>query len=69
VQLILGGGAGTVIANNLLSMVGNGAFAGIMLDNFNEQTNPAESNFSNAMVTNNTVLCNNRCHFGINLGP
>mgnify|MGYP001481133240 CR=1 FL=1 len=66
VNLIIGGGTGARITNNRVWMTGNAAFAGIMLDNFNSNPN---SDFTGALVTNNTVRCQQRCHFGIELGP
>ena len=47
-------------------MVANGAFGGIMLDNFN---NLALGNHSGAVVTNNSIDGGGRIHYGIELGP
>ena len=37
-----------------------------MMDNFNQ---PGLANFSGALVTNNTIDCGTRCHYGIEVGP
>jgi hypothetical protein len=66
INFIVGGGMGARIAGNTVRMVANGCFGGFMLDNFNSNPN---SNFVGALVTNNTILCGGRCHFGVELGP
>jgi hypothetical protein len=66
INFIIGGGAGARVQGNVVRLVANAAFGGFMLDNFDS---PALSNFQGALVTGNTILCNGRCHFGIELGP
>ena len=66
INLIVAHAHGGVIAGNTVRMVNGGSFGGIMMDNFN---NPAAANFSGALVSNNTIDCGTRCHYGIEIGP
>jgi len=66
VNLILGSGAGATISGNIVQMKNGYAFAGIMLDNFNDGT---DGEFGGAVCTSNQVHCDAKCHFGIQLGP
>eukprot|EP00040_Diaphanoeca_grandis_P021686 m.115780 g.115780 ORF g.115780 m.115780 type:complete len:658 (-) comp28447_c0_seq2:326-2299(-) len=66
INFIIANGHGAVVTSNTVHMVGGGSFGGMMLDNFN---NPAASDFHGVQVYNNTIMCGNRCHYGIELGP
>ena len=66
INFIIADAHGALIESNLFRMVSNGAFGGIMMDNFN---NPALSNHSGAVVRNNSIDGGDRMHYGIELGP
>lgn len=68
VALILGGGRGATVQNNVISQPGQVVFAGLMLDNFNGTTS---GDFTGAVISGNTIDCSaaRNCHFGIQLGP
>lgn len=66
INFIIADAHGAVIESNVFRMVANGAFGGIMLDNFDQ---PALSNHSGAVVNNNSIDGGNRIHYGIELGP
>lgn len=66
INLIIADGHGALVESNAVRMVANGAFGGIMMDNFN---NRELSNHSGAVVRNNTIDGGNRVHYGIELGP
>jgi hypothetical protein len=66
VDLILGSNAGGVVKQNIVVHGAQDSFAGLMLDNFNAST---PGDFQGAQVTNNTVMCNGRCDYGIQIGP
>ncbi|MFH1811525.1 MAG: right-handed parallel beta-helix repeat-containing protein [Pseudomonadota bacterium] len=67
VDLILGGGSGTLVSGNRIEHRQATTYAGLMLDNFNAGTS---GDFAGAEVSGNVVECGSHlCHFGINLGP
>jgi len=66
VDLILGSNRGGVVQQNTIVHGHQDSFAGLMLDNFNGTT---PGDFEGAQVTNNSITCNNRCDYGIQLGP
>lgn len=66
INFIIAEAHGARIENNTFRMVSNGAFGGIMMDNFNS---PSNSNHSGAVVQHNTVDGGSRLHYGIELGP
>ena len=65
INFIVANAHGGVIEGNTVRMVNGGSFGAIMMDDFN---NPASANFSGALVTNNTIDCGTRCHYGIEIG-
>ena len=66
VDLILGSNHGGEVRQNTIIHGHQDSFAGLMLDNFNAST---PGDFEQAQVTENTITCNNRCDYGIQLGP
>jgi hypothetical protein len=67
VDLICGGANGGTFTNNHVVHSRQGAFAGLMLDNFDGTTS---GDFRGAVVSNNTVDCGARlCDFAVELGP
>jgi hypothetical protein len=66
INFIIADAHGALVEANTFRMVANGAFGGIMLDNFN---NPSLSNHSGAVVRGNGIDGGNRMHYGIELGP
>lgn len=66
VNLILGGAPGGVVANNTLTMENNQAFAGFMCDNFGGGTS---GNFTQFVMADNSIYCNGKCHYALELGP
>jgi hypothetical protein len=66
INLILGSGADSVVSDNVVIELQNGAFGGIMLDNFNGSS---DGNFVGMEFHNNSIQCNGRCDFGLELGP
>lgn len=66
INFIIANSHGACIENNTIRMVSNGAFGGIMMDNFN---NPNLSNHSGTIVQHNTIDGGSRLHYGIELGP
>jgi hypothetical protein len=65
VSLIFGGGVNANISGNTIRQTVMGAFAGLMLDNFDGTTS---GDFTGTTVSGNTVQCD-KCFFGIGLGP
>jgi hypothetical protein len=66
VDLILGSNRGGLVHQNQIHHDRQDAFAGLMLDNFNDH---APGDFREARVLENTIACNGRCDYGIQLGP
>lgn len=67
VNLIMGCGAGTVVTNVKVHMVGQACFAGFMMDNFNGGTC---GNYAGAQISRLRIECGTQqCDFGVNLGP
>jgi hypothetical protein len=66
INFILANAHGGHVSGNTIRMINNAAFGGIMMDNFN---NPSYSNHSGLLVSNNTIDCAQRCHYGIEVGP
>jgi len=66
VDLILGSNRGGTVAHNIVVHGRQDSFAGLMLDNFN---GTAPGDFTGAEVTSNSITCNGRCDYGIQLGP
>lgn len=66
INFIIADSHGARIENNTFRMVSNGAFGGIMLDNFNS---PSNDNHSGTVVQHNMVDGGSRLHYGIELGP
>ncbi len=67
VGLIVGGARDAIITGNLISQSAQGAYAGLMLDNFNGTT---PGDFTGAVVQSNDIHCGSlKCDFGIQLGP
>jgi hypothetical protein len=66
VDLILGSNHGGVVEHNIVAHGAQDSFAGLMLDNFNGST---PGDFVDAEVSSNTINCNGRCDYGIQLGP
>jgi hypothetical protein len=66
VDLVCGGATSATITGNHISQSVQAAFAGLMLDNFNDSQ---PGLFTGTTVANNTVSCSGGCDFGINLGP
>lgn len=66
VDLILGSNANGLVRQNTIHHSTQDSFAGLMLDNFNDS---APGDFRGAQVIENTITCNGRCDYGIQLGP
>jgi hypothetical protein len=66
VDLILGSNRGGLVQHNTIHHAWQDSFAGLMLDNFNGS---APGDFEGAQVIENTILCNGRCDYGIQIGP
>jgi len=66
VDLILGSNRGGVVQHNTIHHGRQDSFAGLMLDNFN---GAEPGDFVDAQVIDNTVTCNGRCDYGIQVGP
>jgi len=66
VDLIVGSNRGGLVKQNTVVHAAQDSFAGLMLDNFNG-TSPGD--FVDAQVIENTITCNGRCDYGIQLGP
>ncbi|MBK7857716.1 MAG: hypothetical protein IPJ65_03615 [Archangiaceae bacterium] len=67
VDFIFGGGTGATVSDNFVSHLGQAAFAGLMLDNFNGGTS---GDFTGTVVSGNFISCGAQlCDFAIELGP
>jgi hypothetical protein len=66
VDLILGANRGGLVRQNTVVHGRQDSFAGVMLDNFNDT---APGDFVDAQVVENTIACNGRCDYGIQIGP
>lgn len=66
INLILGSGTDSDVSDNVVFELQNGAFGGVMFDNFNGHT---DGNFQGMQFHNNVINCNGRCDFGLQLGP
>jgi hypothetical protein len=66
INIIVAGASGGLFRRNSVRMVNNGAFGGMMADNFNTSGPP--SDYAGAAFRENLVDCGGRCHFGIELG-
>ncbi len=66
VGFISGGGVNAQYTSNYAAQFNQASFAALMLDNFN---NGALGDFTNTVLSGNTVICSKACHFGIELGP
>jgi hypothetical protein len=66
VDLILGSNRDGVVRSNTVVHSRQDAFAGLMIDNFN---GTAPGDFEGARIIENTIACNNRCDYGIEIGP
>jgi hypothetical protein len=66
INLILGSGSDSDVSGNVIFELQNGAFGGVMFDNFNGNT---DGNFIGMNFHNNVIDCNGRCDFGLELGP
>lgn len=67
IGFVCGGARNGFFSNNTIRQQAQVSFGGLMLDNFNA-SQPGD--FTDALVLENTVDCTDqRCHFGINLGP
>lgn len=66
VDLILGSNHGGLVRHNTITHGRQDSFAGLMLDNFNDS---APGDFEQAQVIENTITCNGRCDYGIEVGP
>ena len=66
INLILGSGSDSDVSGNVVFELQNGAFGGVMFDNFNGNT---DGNFQGMQFHNNVIDCNGRCDFGLELGP
>jgi hypothetical protein len=67
VGLVCGGSTDATIADNVILQLTQGAFAGLMLDNFN---GTSSGDFTGAVIQGNVVNCSTHlCDFGIELGP
>ncbi len=70
IGLIVGHGAGTLIARNRVVQQRQQAFAGLMLDNFNSSDLDIRGDFRGAVIAANTIECGTYgCGFGLQLGP
>jgi len=67
INLIVGGGTNSYIANNTIRANDNFAFGGLMLDGFNISSN---YDFTGAIIENNTIDCgvNAYCGIGLDVG-
>jgi hypothetical protein len=66
VNFIIGGGPNAQVTGNRVVLRQNQAFAGMMMDNFNGATS---GDFTGAVVSSNSIECNGRCHYGLEVGP
>jgi hypothetical protein len=66
INFIIADSHGARIERNTIRMVSNGAFGGIMMDNFNS---PSNDNHSGTVVQHNIIDGGSRLHYGIELGP
>jgi hypothetical protein len=66
ISLIFGSGRGSEVSGNLVFEMQNGAFGGVMFDNFNGHT---DGDFLGMQFHNNNIVCNGRCDFGLEIGP
>ena len=68
IDLICGGGMGTMIEDNSIRHANRAAFAGLMLDNFSRPE--IAGDFTGAVVSENTIDCgpSRLCDFGIQIG-
>ena len=66
INLILGSGSNSDVSDNIIFEMQNGAFGGVMFDNFNGST---DGSFIGMEFHNNVINCNGKCDFGLELGP
>lgn len=66
INLIFGSGSGSDVSGNVVIELQNAAFGGVMFDNFNGNT---DGNFVGMEFFNNSINCNGRCDFGLEIGP
>jgi len=66
INLIFGSGSDSAVSDNIIFEMQNGAFGGVMFDNFNGNT---DGNFVGMEFHNNIIDCNGQCDFGLELGP
>jgi hypothetical protein len=66
INLIFGSGSDSLVSDNIIFEMQNGAFGGVMFDNFNGHT---DGNFVGMEFHSNQIECNGRCDFGLELGP
>jgi hypothetical protein len=66
INLIFGSGTDSEVSGNTIFEMQNGAFGGVMFDNFNGNT---DGDFIGMQFHNNDIDCNGRCDFGLEVGP
>ena len=66
INLIFGSGTDSEVSGNTIFEMQNGAFGGVMFDNFNGNT---DGDFIGMQFHNNDIECNGRCDFGLEVGP
>ena len=66
INLIFGSGSDSEVSGNTIFEMQNGAFGGVMFDNFNGST---DGDFVGMEYHHNVIDCNGQCDFGLEIGP